>query len=409
MATDVAPAVTNQGSGRGRGSIPTPPGTSAYTWDAIVIGAGPAGSLAARLLAQTGARVLLVERKAFPRSKVCGGCLNAHALASLDRAGLTDRVRALGARPIAAVRVCQRSRMAVLALPPGLAVSRAALDTELAAAAGDAGAVFAPETMALVTDEEPARADEDFRRVALQPRGAAASIAHARLVLAADGLAQSSLRDCPPLRSVPSRSARLGVGGLAREGAIQVSAGAITMAIGRHGYVGAVEVEGGRINVAAALDADFLKTHGGASGAVSAILAEAGVSFDPRLESVEWGGTIPLTRRTARPAARRLFVLGDAAGYVEPFTGEGMAWAFAAAEALVPLAVGAIAAWDDAMAEAWTGMYARRIGREQRWCRGVARVLRSPALVTPIVALLQHQPGLARPWLAHLHPRASGS
>ena len=394
-----------QAAGRGRDSIPTPPGVL----DAMVIGAGPAGSLAACLLARTGARVLLVERKAFPRSKVCGGCLNAHALASLDRAGLAGRVRALGARQVTAVRVCQRSRSAVLALPPGLAVSRAALDAELAAAAVDAGVLFAPETMALVTDEEPSRADEGFRRVALQPRGAAASIAHARLVLAADGLAQSSLRDCPPLRSVPSRSARLGVGGLAPEGAIQVSAGAITMAIGRHGYVGAVEIEDGRTNVAAAFDADFLKTHGGASGAVSAILAEAGVSFDPRLESVEWGGTIPLTRRTARPAAHRLFVLGDAAGYVEPFTGEGMAWAFAAAEAVVPLAARAIAAWDDALAAAWTGVYARRIGREQRWCRGVARVLRSPALVTPIVALLRHQPGLARPWLAHLRPRASGS
>ena len=111
----------------------------------------------------------------------------------------------------------------------------------------------------------------------------------------------------------------------------------------------------------------------------------------------------------AHPAARRLFVLGDAAGYVEPFTGEGMAWAFAAAESLVPFAVRAIAAWDDSLEHAWTATYARRIGREQRWCRGVARVLRSPALVTPVVALLQRQPWLARPVLAHFRPRTTSS
>ena len=382
---------------------------SAADWDAIVIGAGPAGSLAARLLAGTGARVLLVERKAFPRAKVCGGCLNAHALASLERAGLAGRVRALGARPITAVRICQRSRTATVALPPGLAVSRAALDAELAAGAVEAGAVFTPETMALVTDEESSSAREDFRRVALQPRGGPASIAHARLVLAADGLAQSSLRECASLRSVPSRSARVGVGGPAPAGVIDVAAGAITMAIGRHGYVGAVEIEDGRVNVAAAIDGDFLKACGGASGAVAAILAEAGVAADPAIETVDWGGTIPLTRRTASPSARRLFVLGDAAGYVEPFTGEGMAWAFAAAEAVVPFAVRAIAAWDDTLADAWAETHARRVGRQQRWCRGVSRALRFPALVTPVVALLQHRPGLARPMLAHLRPRASGS
>jgi len=50
------------------------------TWDAIVLGAGPAGALAARQLGASGARVLLVDRKAFPRWKVCGACLNGQAL-----------------------------------------------------------------------------------------------------------------------------------------------------------------------------------------------------------------------------------------------------------------------------------------------------------------------------------------
>ena len=104
-------------------------------WDAIVIGAGPAGALSATLLARAGLSVLLVERRAFPRRKVCGGCLNARAVASLERAGLAPRVRALGAARVHTLRVHQRGRTAALDLPAGLAVSRYALDEALAAAA----------------------------------------------------------------------------------------------------------------------------------------------------------------------------------------------------------------------------------------------------------------------------------
>ena len=62
------------------------------TWDAIVIGAGPSGAMAARRLSLAGARVLLVEKKRFPRLKVCGACLSRAALEELDRAGLRSLV-----------------------------------------------------------------------------------------------------------------------------------------------------------------------------------------------------------------------------------------------------------------------------------------------------------------------------
>ena len=60
------------------------------TWDGIVIGAGPAGAMAARQLALAGRRVLLVEKKRFPRWKICGACLNGQALAApaLGRPGI---------------------------------------------------------------------------------------------------------------------------------------------------------------------------------------------------------------------------------------------------------------------------------------------------------------------------------
>ena len=54
-------------------------------WDGVVIGAGPAGAMAARELALQGGRILLVERKRFPRWKICGACLNAHRLRACAR------------------------------------------------------------------------------------------------------------------------------------------------------------------------------------------------------------------------------------------------------------------------------------------------------------------------------------
>ena len=60
-------------------------------YDAVVIGAGPAGGIAALGLARAGRRVLLVDKQRFPRAKVCGCCLNASAVATLREAELGGR------------------------------------------------------------------------------------------------------------------------------------------------------------------------------------------------------------------------------------------------------------------------------------------------------------------------------
>ena len=90
-------------------------------------------------------------------------------------------------------------------------------------------------------------------------------------------------------------------------------------------------------------------------------------------------------------------VLGDAAGYVEPFTGEGMAWALASAEALAPIALRAIAEWDASIPHTWQRTYDATVTQSQRSCRTVARALRHPSLVGAAVAALSHWPSLARP------------
>jgi flavin-dependent dehydrogenase len=116
-------------------------------------------------------------------------------------------------------------------------------------------------------------------------------------------------------------------------------------------------------------------------------------------------GTMPLTRQLTPVAAPGIFVLGDAAGYVEPFTGEGMAWALAGAEAVVPFVKQAAISPAEAIEREWQNAYANTIGREQRWCRVIAHCLRWPAVVTPLVMLLGRHPGVASPVLAHLAPR----
>ena len=70
------------------------------TWDAVVVGAGPAGAMAAIELGRQGLATLLVERQAFPREKVCGGCLNSRSLAILQEVGLFEDLLAAGAQPV---------------------------------------------------------------------------------------------------------------------------------------------------------------------------------------------------------------------------------------------------------------------------------------------------------------------
>jgi len=68
-------------------------------WDVVVIGAGPAGAVAARQLALRRFDVLLVDKSQFPRDKVCGCCVNAAAITALRRAGLGAHFDRTGGRP----------------------------------------------------------------------------------------------------------------------------------------------------------------------------------------------------------------------------------------------------------------------------------------------------------------------
>ncbi len=366
-------------------------------WDVVVVGAGPAGALAAREVARRGLAVLLVDKSAFPRWKICGACLNGSALATLEAVGLGRLPGRYQAIPLHAVRLAAAQRQAVVALPTGAALSRMALDAALVEAAIEAGADFLPQTRAVLDGSAT------HCRQLLLLRGERQERVAARVVLAADGLGGTFLTGAGTLRPSVEEGSRIGAGVIVEAAPSFYSAGTIFMTCARGGYVGLVRLEDGRLNVAAALEPALLKRWGGPGSAAVEILREVGWPPIAQLAQEAWRGTPGLTRRASRLAAERLFVIGDAAGYVEPFTGEGMAWALTSGAAVAPLAARAAREWEPTLTDEWASLYERTVARRQQRCRLVAKVLRHPIWTRAIIGLLAHAPGLAGPFVRQLN------
>jgi menaquinone-9 beta-reductase len=365
-------------------------------WDVITVGAGPAGSSAARLLARAGRSVLLVDKSSFPRYKVCGSCLNGRVLSALETVGLGALVEEAGGVALDGLRLAVAGAEVALTLPGGAALGRERFDALLVRAAIQAGAEFLPRTRARLGVPTGG-----FRPVALHHGGDTES-ARARLVLAADGLGAGLLPRTPAM-TVPA--SRIGAGLIVDEAPSFYRAGCIHMACGWAGYVGLVRLEDGRLDVAAAFDPSALRHLGGPARAATGIIAEVGWPVPAGLAAGPWRGTPALTSRPERIGAERLFVLGDAAGYVEPFTGEGIAWALISARALCPLALRAVERWDPGFPALWATLHRRALG-PRRLCHMTARLLRSPLLTGVLVRLLAQAPGLAGPIVQALnrHP-----
>ncbi len=359
-------------------------------WDVIVVGAGPAGAFAARLLARTGRALLLVDKASFPRYKVCGSCLNGRVLATLEAAGLGGLVDAAGGVVIDGLRLAARGAEARLALPPGAALGRERFDALLVQEAIRAGAEFLPHARARL-----AGPGQGFRSITLQ-QGGVTRTCRASLVLAADGLGAGLLSGEPQGPAMRAPDSRIGAGTIVDQAPAFYRSGIIHMACGRAGYVGLVRIEDGRLDVAAAFDPHALRRIGGPARAAAETIAEVGWPAIPGVSASPWRGTASLTRRPARLGAERLFLLGDAAGYVEPFTGEGIAWALRSAVALLPLAERALEHWEPELPELWTAAHRRALGA-RRVCRATARILRSPLLTGLLVRLLAGAPALAAP------------
>jgi flavin-dependent dehydrogenase len=288
-----------------------------------------------------------------------------------------------------------------LPLPGGAALSRQALDAALVNAAIAAGANFLPQTYATADS-----VDHDGRFVSLRQETRALTT-RTRLLIAADGLGGRLLTGERGFRSVPADGSRIGAGTVAADGPSFYQPGSIFMACGAGGYVGLVRLEDGRLDIAAAFDELALREARGPAGAAARILGDVGWPT-PRLSALAWRGTARLTRRPLRLAGDRVFVVGDAAGYVEPFTGEGIAWALSSAVALAPLAERAARHWQPSLPSHWRRLYQKTVGRRQRTCWAVAQVLRHPRLTSGVIRLLHHWPRLADPLIRRLNCNPSG-
>ncbi len=363
-------------------------------WDVVVVGAGVAGAVSAYRLARRGLRVLLIDKSRWPRDKACGGCVNAAALRALSEAGLGD-VGEAGAI-YSRMRLASGRRQAVLPLPTGRAISRRRLDWMLARRAADAGARFLPATHAALGATKANSRDVTLRH------GPQCVTVTTKLVLGCDGLQSRLLREETSAKLEVDAGSHIGVGATVAAPPLY-RPGAIHMACGSHGYVGLVRAEDDRLTVGAALDPAWVKHCGGPGVAVPEVLHAAGFPVFEALLQARWHGTPRLTRRRHRLGGERVLVLGDAAGYVEPFTGGGMAWALAGAAAIEPLALAAVECWRNDLVDRWTARHTRLIRTRQRGCRGISILLRRPLLVAALLPLIDIAPVAVAPLTAWLN------
>lgn len=372
-------------------------------WDVVVVGAGPAGALAAYDLARRGLAVLLVEKRRFPRWKVCGCCLNGQARSVLASVGLGELIDGQGGVPLDQIHVGLGGRQAHFPLPDGRALSRERFDQALVQAAIAAGARFRPRTSARL-----GAADARGRTVQLREAGCRGQQhVRAAVVLVAAGLAHRCLDGEPHTGVHIQPRSRVGAGCVLPAGTRHFSPGCIHMAVGRRGYVGLVRLEDGRLDLAAALDRPLLTEAGGPAAAAAVVLEQAGFPVPAGLDAASWQCTPALTRQATPLAGERFLVLGDAAGYVEPFTGEGMGWALTAAAAAAPLVLAGVQHWQPALERRWRQTLQRQVGRRQRLCRGVAALLRHPAAASALFQLSRQLPPLPRGLIHRLnHPPA---
>lgn len=372
-------------------------------WDVVVVGAGVSGSIAARELARSGSRILLVDKATLPRRKVCGCFLNANAVASLTQLDLDHLLVTSRAPAVRGVFVSAGRRRAYLPLPTGAALSRNWLDVHLAHEARVAGAALLIRTEAHLVG-----VDDDTCRLRLS-QGAECVEVRSRIVVAADGLAGRLARETADCTQVVDPRSRVGVSAATTLVPADYRPGSIQMVVGREGYVGSLQVEDGRVEIAAALDPEAMRRHGPGE-TVRRILERSPL---PRFEGVAdlaWQGTTPLSIRTTPPAGRRVFFVGDAAGYVEPFTGEGMAWAIASGAAVAAVAQRAARSYSTDLPRRWIADRKRLLRARMGLCRLVTRSLRSQRFTELNVAVLAHLPFLATPvirWLNRPHPVGS--
>ncbi len=326
--------------------------------DVLVVGGGPAGAATAIGLARRGHDVVVLERAPEWRWRACGVFTSPATITRLRRLGVGDTDLTAIARRIPAMRVettvGTQFRLtygddgSLAAAAVGLDRSR--LDPHLLAMAADAGAEIRPgSTVRSVADG-----------VATLATG---ETLHAAVIVGADGLRSVVARDAgvarrPPLGDRPALTFHVAD---PRPDAVRDA----RMIVFDGGYVGLAPVPGGRVNVGIVLaDGRWrsrLRTEGATAVARAVLRAVPFADDDPVAwsdaqvcDSIE--GAAPVGVRVTRRAGADWLLVGDAAGFLDPFTGEGLHRALRSAELAVAAVdrrlrgdIGALAAYDRAL------------------------------------------------------------
>jgi flavin-dependent dehydrogenase len=358
--------------------------------DVIVVGGGPAGSVTAMLLAERGRRVMLLDKARFPRHKACSEYVNPAGTLLLQELGFAAELAARGAHEVAGMLVHGGERFladfAATTGRRGLGLSRYRLDNLLLDRARTAG----------VEVRERAHVRElliDAGRV----RGVVATIDGSReslrapLTIGADGRNGTVARALG--RAVTGLVAHFrDVRGLDQCGEMHVAP---------HGCAGLAPLEDGLTNVAFVASGEVVAGRPGTLDdfflqglcAIPAVAAK----LDGAQRVGDIRGIGPMAHRPRRVAGDGFLLVGDAAGFLDPFTGDGIAEALLGAQLAASVADTALRAGDVSARELAPYRAARQRAfaarRQLGWL--VQGFISSPALMDYATARLVRRPELA--------------
>lgn len=376
--------------------------------DVVVVGGGPAGAATAWFLATAGVDVTIVDRAAFPRDKVCAEYLSPQASRILDAMGALATIEQAGAAQLGGMLVRAPNGEHIRGdfaaahgftgfRDRGLAIRRRILDGILLDRARQAGAQVVER--ARITDLVR---DDGGRVIGVHtlPHDGEPSIIRARLVVGADGLRSVVARRLGVARLLPwpRRIAFVthyrGVRGVGERGEMHVE---------REGYLGIANVGGGETNVALVVPASRARRLGGDPASHidawlrrSRHLADRFVGAE-RVSKVRATG--PFASAVRRAWAPGAALVGDAADFFDPFTGEGIYAALRGGEMLAPFAIEALAASRPDAGDRALAAYdrARRAEFRGKWMveRMIGAAVGFPPLINHAASVLSRRKDMA--------------
>jgi geranylgeranyl reductase family protein len=315
--------------------------------EVLVVGAGPAGSAAAAALAQAGRDVLLVESHAHPRPKACAEYASPRIVEELALLGLADEAWRADALPLRGMRVIRASDAVEMSYQdgsgqrPAWGLDRQKFDATLAAHAVASGARLLERTALDDVHWRGGAGGIGGRVVGASLRTASGRLTvRCRWLIGADG-ARSGVSQQVARERGPRKPHRLGL--VAHFESVPELDDHGEMHVASDWYVGLAPLAGDRLNVGIALPMDGDRRPAGErfEAAIAGIPAVA-QRLHGRQRLTPIRGASPIGHHVAGVAGRGWMLIGDAAGFIDPFTGEGIYRALRSARAAAEsLAAGA--------------------------------------------------------------------